>query len=121
MSRIHCAGLVFLRAAGGLVVACGLLATTTAACGFAQQAPSQQAIHQQHLQQLIGQVNAAYAAGDADYRMGRLPEAKQEFDRAVDLMLSSEFDIKSDPALQAVFDRIVDQINALGDGSTEAG
>jgi membrane-bound lytic murein transglycosylase D len=113
LSRIHCAGLVFLRAACGLLVACGVLANGAAARGFAQQAPSPQAIHQQHLQQLIQQVNAAYAAGDADYRKGRLPEAKQEFDRAVDLMLSSEFDIKSEPALQAVFDRIVDEINAL--------
>lgn len=113
LSRIHCAGLVFLRAACGLFLACGTLAAGTVACGFAQQTPSQQAIHQRHLQQLIEQVNTAYAAGDADYRKGRLPEAKQEFDRAVDLMLSSEFDIKNEPALQAVFDRIVDQVNAL--------
>ena len=40
-------------------------------------------------------------------------EAKAEFDRAVDLMLSSGIDIKGDPQLQDEFDRIVDQVNAL--------
>ena len=62
---------------------------------------------------LIEQVEKAYAAGDADYRKGKLPEAKAEFDRAVDLMLTSGIDIKSDPQLQDEFDRIVDQVNAL--------
>ena len=62
---------------------------------------------------LIAQVEAAYARGDADYRRGRLPEAKADFDRAVDLMLSSNIDIKSNPQLQDEFDKVVDQVNAL--------
>ncbi len=37
--------------------------------------------------------------GDADYRKGMLAEAKVEFDRAVDLMLSSGIDIKSQSAV----------------------
>jgi len=65
------------------------------------------------VQQLIEQVEKAYAAGDADYRKGRLPEAKAEFDRAVDLMLTSGIDIKSDAQLQDEFDHIIDQVNAL--------
>jgi membrane-bound lytic murein transglycosylase D len=75
--------------------------------------PSQAAIQQRQIQQLIERVNKAYAAGDADYRRGRLPEAKTEFDHAVDLMLTSGIDINSDPALKDEFDRIVDQVNAL--------
>lgn len=71
--------------------------------------PAQQA----RVQQLIQQVEKAYAAGDADYRKGRLPEAKAEFDHAVDLMLESGIDIKTTPQLQDEFDRIVDQVNAL--------
>lgn len=63
--------------------------------------------------QLIQQVETAYARGDADYRRGKLPEAKAEFDRAIDLMLSSGVDIKNTPQLQDEFDRIVDQVNAL--------
>ncbi len=62
---------------------------------------------------IIEQVEAAYARGDADFRRGLLPEAKVEFDRAVDLMLSSGIDIKSNSQLQDEFDRIVDQVHAL--------
>ena len=65
------------------------------------------------MQRLIEQVEAAYARGDADYRKGMLPEAKAEFDRAVDLMLSSGIDIRGNAQLQEEFDRIVDQVNAL--------
>ena len=68
---------------------------------------------QQRVQLLIAQVEKAYATGNEDYRKGRLVEAKAEFDRAVDLMLSSGIDIKSDPQLQDEFDHIVDQVNAL--------
>jgi membrane-bound lytic murein transglycosylase D len=68
---------------------------------------------QQRARQLIAHVEAAYAAGDADYRKGMLAEAKVQFDRAVDLMLSSGLDIKADPELQDEFDKIVDQVNGL--------
>lgn len=77
------------------------------------QQPSAEAIHQQQVQQLIDRVNRAYAAGEAAYRKGLLPEAKAEFDRAVDLMLTSGVDISKEPALKDEFDRIVDQVNAL--------
>ena len=62
---------------------------------------------------LIEQMEAAYARGDADYRKGMLAEAKVEFDRAIDLMLTSGIDIKGNAQLQEEFDRIVDQVNAL--------
>ncbi len=68
---------------------------------------------QQRVRSLIAQVEKAYSAGSEDYRKGRLAEAKAEFDRAVDLMLSSGIDIKSDPQLQDEFDRIIDQVNGL--------
>jgi membrane-bound lytic murein transglycosylase D len=75
--------------------------------------PPQPNAQQQKIGILIQQVEAAYKAGDADYRKGQLPQAKMEFDRAVDLMLSSGIDIKSDPQLQDEFDHIVDSVNAL--------
>jgi len=75
--------------------------------------PPQPTQKQRQVQQLVDQVEKAYADGDADYRKGRLPEAKAEFDRAVDLMLTSGIDIKSDPQLQDEFDHIIDQVNAL--------
>ena len=68
---------------------------------------------QQRVQALIARVEQAYSTGAADYRKGNLPEAKAEFDRSVDLMLTSGIDIKSDPQLQDEFDRIVDAVNSL--------
>lgn len=79
----------------------------------APEGPSAQAVRQQQIQKLIEQVNAAYAAGDANYRRGRLPEAKAAFDHAVDLMLTSGIDIRTEPALEDEFNRIIDQVNAL--------
>jgi len=75
--------------------------------------PAQQTFHQQRVDQIIDQVEKAYANGEAAYRKGHLPEAKAEFDRAVDLMLTGGLDIKSEPRLQDEFDRIVDQVNSL--------
>jgi membrane-bound lytic murein transglycosylase D len=68
---------------------------------------------QQRVRVLIEQVEAAYNSGEQNYRKGKLPEAKIEFDRAVDLMLSSGIDIKSNEQLQDEFDKIVDGVNAL--------
>jgi len=79
----------------------------------AAAAPNPSAIEQQRVARLIQQVDAAYAAGDADYRKGDLPGAKVEFDHAVDLMLMSGIDIKTDARLGDEFERIVDQVNAL--------
>jgi membrane-bound lytic murein transglycosylase D len=70
-------------------------------------------LEEQRVRVLITQVEAAYARGSADYQKGMLAEAKEEFDRAVDLMLSSGIDIKSNAELEDEFDKIVDQVNAL--------
>ncbi len=83
-----------------------------------QQAPKpepspQATASQQRVEALILKVEEAYALGDAAYKRGNLPEARSNFDNAVDLMLTSGIDIKSTPALQDEFDRIVDQINGL--------
>jgi membrane-bound lytic murein transglycosylase D len=87
-----------------------LLAAAPAPPAPALPAPS---VEQQRVRLLIKQVEETYAHGEADYHKGRLPEAKQEFDRAVDLMLASGIDIKSDAELQEEFDHIVDEVNAL--------
>jgi membrane-bound lytic murein transglycosylase D len=76
-------------------------------------APHKPSREQQQVRLLIQQVEDAYARGEAEYRKGRLREAKQEFDRAVDLMLSSGIDIKSTPELQEEFDHIVDAVHSL--------
>jgi membrane-bound lytic murein transglycosylase D len=75
--------------------------------------PAQPTAQEQRIRVLIAQVEAAYTRGDADYRKGQLAEAKSEFDRAVDLMLASGVDIKSNAQLQDEFDKIIDQVNGL--------
>src|SRR6516162_8096882 len=79
----------------------------------APEQPSQQALRDRAVQDLIQQVEKAYANGEAAYRKGRLTEAKAEFDRAIDMMLTAGLDIKSEPKLQDEFDHVVDQVNAL--------
>jgi len=75
--------------------------------------PSQQNLRDQNVRQLIDEVEKAYANGESAYRKGHLTEAKGEFDRAVDLMLTTGLDIRSEPKLQDEFDRIIDQVNGL--------
>lgn len=87
--------------------------TQAAAAPSATPAEPAKSPQQQRVQVLIEQVEKAYANGQADYHKGDLPGAKAEFDRAVDLMLTSGIDIKSDPQLQDEFDHIVDGVNSL--------
>jgi membrane-bound lytic murein transglycosylase D len=75
------------------------------------EAPKTQ--QQQRVQVLIEQVEKAYSNGQTDYRKGDLLAAKAEFDRAVDLMLTSGLDVKADAQLQDEFDRIVDAVTSL--------
>lgn len=79
----------------------------------APASPPQPTAQQKRVSALIAQVEAAYKSGEANYRKGQLPEAKLAFDRAVDLMLSSGIDIKSEAELQEEFDRIIDAVNGM--------
>jgi membrane-bound lytic murein transglycosylase D len=130
LSSLGCAALVItlavslsgcdpVKPAASATPASHALAPAVSAPAAPQQAapaatpPLQPSTSQQRVESLIQQVEKAYALGDAAYKRGNLPEAKSNFDNAVDLMLSSGIDIKSTPALQEEFDRIVDQINGL--------
>jgi membrane-bound lytic murein transglycosylase D len=75
--------------------------------------PQASSTQQQRVRALVKQVDQAYAQGQAAYRKGNLADAKTDFDRAVDLMLTSGIDIKSETQLQEEFDHIVDGVNAL--------
>lgn len=68
---------------------------------------------QKRVTALIQKVNAAYAAGDADYVKGDLPAARAKFDHAVDMMLMSGIDIRGNARLHSEFERVVDKVNAL--------
>jgi membrane-bound lytic murein transglycosylase D len=65
------------------------------------------------IQAVIDAVEVAYQSGVANYHAGKLQTAKSDFDRAVDLMLSSNFDLRNEPQLRDEFDRVVDAVNTL--------
>jgi membrane-bound lytic murein transglycosylase D len=75
---------------------------------------------------LLAKVEKEYAAGQDNYKAGHLDAARQNFDRAFDLLLGSNLEINSDPRLENEFDRIVEGVNSFdmqalqqGDGFTE--
>jgi len=61
---------------------------------------------------LIDKVQAAYQRGEADYRAGRMEQARQDFDQAVNLVLNSGLDFKADPRLEPLMDQIIDAVHA---------
>ncbi len=65
------------------------------------------------VQALIDQVEAAYQRGVTNYHAGKLKIAKTDFDRAVDLMLTSNLDLHNEPLLHDEFDRVLDAVNTL--------
>ena len=86
----------------------------------ADQAQSQQATqqilaaqHTQKVQALIAKAQASYQSGVANYNANRLDAARQDFDFAVDTMLSSGMDLKNDPQLADEFDQLLSAINSL--------
>jgi membrane-bound lytic murein transglycosylase D len=86
-----------------------------------QAAPSQAAAsaapaaesHAQPDQALIDAAKQAYNSGFALYQAGNYQAARSDFDRAVDIYLTSGRDLKSDSVLGAAFEATVDKINAL--------
>jgi membrane-bound lytic murein transglycosylase D len=75
---------------------------------------------------LIAQVEQEYKIGEENYQAGHLEAAKENFDRAFNLLLGSSLDVRSDARLEQEFDRVLDGVNGLelqalqeGDGFTE--
>jgi membrane-bound lytic murein transglycosylase D len=55
---------------------------------------------------LIEKVQAKFDAGQKEYKAGNLQAARADFDRAVDLILTSGYQVDFDPRLSALFDQI---------------
>ncbi len=89
------------------------LAAPVEAISAVASAPHSSPALEKRVTALIAKVNAAYAAGEADYRNGNLPAAKTEFDHAVELMLMSGIDIRKNAQLDNEFETIVDHVNTL--------
>jgi len=87
--------------------------TTVAAPAVTPAQAANQAAREARVQQLIRRVEGAYRSGVNNYRAGRLEAARTDFDSAVDQMLTSGMDVKSDPQLSDEFDHLVEAINTL--------
>ncbi len=75
---------------------------------------------------LIAASQEHFAVGERELKLGHLDRARQEFDRAVDVLLESPYGARSDARLREHFDRLIDRINAhevtalaQGDGFSE--
>jgi membrane-bound lytic murein transglycosylase D len=62
---------------------------------------------------LIARVDKDYQAGLDAYQAGQTDAAKQHFDNAINTLLESNLDIRSDDRLGQEFDRIVEGVNRL--------
>src|SRR3954464_733263 len=75
---------------------------------------------------LIATAERHFRAGQKELEQGHVEAARQEFDRAVDLLLESPYGARTEPRIREHFDRLVDRIStyevralAAGDGFTE--
>ncbi|HEY2432535.1 MAG TPA: LysM peptidoglycan-binding domain-containing protein [Vicinamibacterales bacterium] len=75
---------------------------------------------------LIATSDDHFQAGEHELKAGHLEKARQDFDRAVDVLLAAPYGARTDARLREHFDRLIDRINAYevtalaqGDGFVE--
>ena len=89
-----------------------------------QQAPAPEAVplpapgDSDAVADLVARAEKEYQAGLTNYRAGKTEDAKHNFDSALNSLLSSNFDVRSDERLQKEFDRIVQGVNEIYPGGT---
>src|SRR5687767_6049290 len=78
------------------------------------------------VQTLIATADRHFKTGQQELEQGHFEAAKQEFNRAVDVLLESSYGARTEPRIREFFDRLVDRISAYevralaeGDGFTE--
>jgi membrane-bound lytic murein transglycosylase D len=77
-------------------------------------------------EQVASDSQAAFDAGEQDFKAGHLGKARGEFDDALDHLLASGFDLDSDPRLSGLYHHIIDTVSLdeleafrAGDGFSE--
>ena len=70
---------------------------------------------------LIQRAEATCETAMANYRAGKVEQAKEEFNRALSLLMQSEWDIQGDDRLSAEFDRLVENIHGVELAAIEHG
>lgn len=69
---------------------------------------------------LVDRAEKQYQVGLGNYHTGKVEDAKQNFDDALNALLSSNLEVRSDARLEKEFDRIVEGVNDLYPGGTAA-
>jgi membrane-bound lytic murein transglycosylase D len=89
-------------------------------------APAPAALVEDPVLALIASSDRAFKAGQKELEQGHFEGAKQEFNRAIDVLLESPYGARTEPRIREHFDRLVDRIStyevralATGDGFTE--
>jgi peptidoglycan lytic transglycosylase D len=90
------------------------------------QQPVQKAPVEDPALALIAQSERHFKTGQQELEQGHLEAAKQEFNRALEILIESEFGGRTEPRIREHFDRLVDRIStyevralAAGDGFSE--
>ena len=75
---------------------------------------------------LIAESNRHFLSGQSELSLGHFTAVRQEFDRAVNLLLESPYGGRAEPRIREHFDRLIDRISTFevkaladGDGFTE--
>ncbi|HEX4642391.1 MAG TPA: hypothetical protein VH161_02950, partial [Candidatus Acidoferrales bacterium] len=75
---------------------------------------------------LAASSQAAFDAGEQDFKAGHLGKAREEFDQALDQLLASGYDLDTDPRLGNLYHHIIDTVSLdeleafrAGDGFSE--
>ena len=110
-----------LKAARAMPVPTQTSEPTTSQIEEAPQLPQSDPVHTNDpVADLIAHVEQEYQTGLTNYHAGKTEDAKQNFDNALNALLDSNFDVRSDDRLRQEFDRIVEGVDALYPGGTSA-
>jgi membrane-bound lytic murein transglycosylase D len=78
------------------------------------------------VERLAADAQAAFDSGEQDFRAGHLAKAREEFDEALDELLTSGFDLETDARLGGLYRHIIDTVSLdeleafrAGDGFSE--
>src|SRR6476661_341885 len=86
-------------------------AAAQAHADFVPPAPAAKAPIEDPVLTLIATSDRHFKAGEKELEQGHVEAAKQEFNRAVDVLLESPYGARTEPRIREHFDRLVDRIS----------
>ena len=68
---------------------------------------------------IIAETEKAYQAGQADLKAGKMDAAKEDFNRAIEILGQRPAEVRADERIQAEFDKITEEISKLEQATTK--